>query len=67
MTLFESSIFTPREQSNNIFTPTGPNDYAELDMGIPEHLNTDQDMKHLNKKKKSTPLTRGPVYQPPMT
>ena len=67
MTLFESSIFTPREQSNNVFTPTGPNDYAELDMGLTEHLKTEQEVLHLHRKKKSTPLTRGAIYNQPMT
>ena len=43
MCLFESSIFTPRDDSKNVFTPTGPNAFAGLEMGngVHEHLNTD--------------------------
>ena len=73
MCLFESSIFTPRDDSKNVFTPTGPNAFAGLEMGngIHEHLNTDQEAKqstkYLHKKKKSTPIAGGIAYNKPMT
>lgn len=69
MCLFESSIFTPRDQSKNVFTPTGPNAFAglEMGMGISEHLKTDEEVKHLHKKKKSTPIGGGVTYNKPMT
>ena len=49
MTLFESNVFTPREQSKNIFTPRN----EELDIQIDYSKGN-----KLRKKKQSSPLAR---------
>jgi hypothetical protein len=49
MTLYQSKVFTPREQSKNVFTPRNE---EELDVHI------DYTGEKLSKKKKSSPLTK---------